>query len=148
MGFKLHVPFMTTLFCFSGILRYFLGFQSIAHVLLQSGWVVVVLHVLMDSCTISVSSIKKQKHLVTSIHTTCVYFHPPHTCVSPPVPKRSWTFLHRTPVGQYIHPLTCMDTEREKRNSLQYVPSATAQIILLHKGCNGNRLRRCWGTSI
>lgn len=37
------------------------------------------------------------------------------------------TALHLTPGGQYIHPLTCMETGKK---GLQYVPSATAQIIL------------------
>lgn len=36
--------------------------------------------------------------------------------------------------GKYIHPLACMETGREggreERNGFQYVPSATAQIIL------------------
>lgn len=51
-------------------------------------------------------------------------------CAACQAPKQSWTALHVTPGGQYIHPLTCMETGREERNGLLYVPSATAQIIL------------------
>lgn len=48
--------------------------------------------------------------------------------VSSQAPKWSWTTIHQTPGGQYIHPLACMETGTG--NGLQYVPSATAQVIL------------------
>lgn len=51
-------------------------------------------------------------------------------CADPQAHKWAWTAPHLTPGGQYIHPLACMETGREDRNGLQYVPSATAQIIL------------------